>query len=406
MKHSSTHSKAFIILLAGMMSLVALSVDAMLPALVAIAEDFELANPAHSQWTITSLFIGLSIGQLVYGPWSDAVGRKPPIYVGYLLFIVGSIICVLSSSFAWLIAGRVLQGMGAAAPRIITMALVRDKLKGAEMARIMSVVFSVFIVVPILAPAVGQVILGLAHWRWIFGMLLLMAIATGLGFWRGQEETLTLDKRRPLTLQSFVEGLKYLLQKRSALVYTIVSGFIFGAFMGYLNSAPLLFIQLYNQADNFALLFALAAIAVGVASLVNGRFVLKLGMRLMIKAALWGLLALTSVFCLLLIASSGVPPLWWLMAYLIPAFFCIGILFGNLNSLAMEPLGAIAGMGSAFVASISTLVAIPIGSLIGLSFKQTCYPVVIGFGLVAASSLLLIKCFDNPDVEDKQLSTS
>lgn len=406
MNHDSTHSKAFIVLLAGMMSLVALSVDAMLPALVAIADDFELANPAHAQWTITSLFIGLSVGQLIYGPWSDAVGRKPPIYVGYLLFIVGSIICVLSTSFSWLMVGRVLQGTGAAAPRIITMALVRDKLKGAEMARIMSVVFSVFIIVPILAPAVGQVILSLSHWRWIFGMLLAMAIVTGLGFWRGQEETLAVDKRRPLSLKSFVEGLKFLLAERSALVYTIVSGLVFGAFMGYLNSAPLVFIKLYDQADNFALLFALSAVAVGVASLVNGRLVLKLGMRLMINRALWGLLVFTSVFYLLLLATNGVPPLWWFMAYLIPAFFCVGILFGNLNSLAMEPLGAIAGMGSAFVASISTLVAIPIGSLIGLSFNQTCYPVVIGFGLVAAISLLLIKCFDNPDVENKQLSAS
>ena len=406
MKHDSTHSKAFIVLLAGMMSLVALSVDAMLPALVAIASDFELANPTQAQWIITSLFIGLSVGQLIYGPWSDAVGRKPPIYVGYLLFIMGSIICVLSTSFTWLMVGRILQGMGAAAPRIITMALVRDKLKGAEMARIMSVVFSVFIIVPILAPAVGQVILNLSHWRWIFGMLLAMAIITGLGFWRGQEETLVVEKRRPLSLVSFAEGLKYLLAERSALVYTVVSGFVFGAFMGYLNSAPLVFIKLYDQADNFALLFAISALAVGVASLVNGRLVLKLGMRFMIQRALWSLLALTSVFFLLLLLSNGVPPLWWFMAYLIPAFFCVGILFGNLNSLAMEPLGAIAGMGSAFVASISTLVAIPIGSVIGLSFNQSCYPVVVGFWLVTAGSLLLIKCFDKPAAEEEPLSAT
>ncbi|MGY5450147.1 multidrug effflux MFS transporter [Agarivorans sp. MS3-6] len=394
MSTGNSNAKAFIVLLAAMMSLVALSVDAMLPALVAIANDFNLPQATQAQWTITSLFIGLSIGQLFYGPWSDAVGRKPPIYVGYLLFISGSIICILSESFNWLIVGRVLQGMGAAAPRIITMALVRDKLKGAEMARIMSVVFSVFIVVPILAPAVGQLILSVAHWRWIFGMLLIMAVSTGFWFFLYQEETLVEDKRRPLTVKSFVEGLKFLLAERTALVYTLVSGVVFGGFIGYLNSAPLIFIHLYDQGDNFALLFAVAACAVGVASLVNGRLVLKLGMRKMINYALWGLLLLTGLFCIILLANAGVPPLLVLMAYLVPAFFCIGILFGNLNSIAMEPLGAIAGMGSAFVAFISTLVAIPIGSLIGLSFNDTCYPVVFGFLFVALFSLVVITLFD------------
>ncbi|MDO6684224.1 MULTISPECIES: multidrug effflux MFS transporter [unclassified Agarivorans] len=394
MNKANTETKAFILLLAGMMSLVALSVDAMLPALVTIANDFDLAQTAQAQWTITSLFIGLSIGQLIYGPWSDAVGRKPPIYWGYSLFIVGTLICVFSESFSWLIAGRVLQGMGAAAPRIITMALVRDKLKGAEMARIMSVVFSVFIVVPILAPAIGQLIISVAHWRWIFGMLLIMAVSTGFWFWRYQEETLQEEQRRPLTVKSFIEGLRFLLAEKAALVYTVISGLVFGSFLGYLNSAPLVFIELYDQQDNFALLFAAAACAVGVASLVNGRMVLKMGMRKMIIYALLGLVVLTSLFCVVLLASNGVPHLLMLMLYLVPAFFCIGILFGNLNSLAMEPLGAIAGMGSAFVACLSTLIAIPIGSLIGLSFNGTCYPIVLGFLFVGLSSLTLIKIFD------------
>ncbi|WP_432463653.1 multidrug effflux MFS transporter [Agarivorans sp. QJM3NY_33] len=390
------HSKGFIVLLALMMSLVALAVDAMLPALVTIAEDFNLSPATQVQWTITGLFVGLSIGQLIYGPWSDAVGRKRPIYLGFGLFILGSILCIVADSFVWFIAGRVLQGMGAAAPRVITMALVRDQLKGAAMARVMSVVFSVFIVVPIIAPALGQLVMSIAHWRWIFGVLLLMAVVTALWFGFFQEETLVPEKRRPLTLNSFVDSLKVLMNERAALAYTFVSGLIFGAFMGYLNSAPLLFIQLYHQGSNFALLFALAAGSIGVASLVNGRWVIRIGMRKMIHIALWCLLSLSVLFVGVLISTNGVPSLFLLMVYMMPAFFCIGILFGNLNSLAMEPLGAIAGMGSAFVAFISTLVGIPIGSLIGFSFNFTCYPIVLGFLLVALVSLIVIRLFDHP----------
>jgi len=398
-KHAQHQSKGFVLLLAGMMSLVALSVDAMLPALVVIAEDFSLSNQAYAQWTITSLFIGLSFGQLIYGPLSDAFGRKRPIYLGYGLFILGSLLCVLADSFAWLLAGRVLQGAGAAAPRIITTALVRDKLKGAEMASVMSVVFSIFIVVPIVAPALGQVVLNLAGWRWIFGLLLAMALVTGICFCLFQEETLAVEKRRALNLANMLAGLKLLFAERTALVYTLVSGLVFGGFMGYLNSAPLLFIQLYQQGDNFALLFALSAMSIGLASVVNGRIVLRMGMRRMILWALWSLLLLSSLFCLLLVKTQGVPSLFWLMTYLIPAFFCIGLLFGNLNSLAMEQLGAIAGLGSAFVACISTLVGIPIGSGIGLSFNNTVYPLSLGFLFMAATALLLIKLFDRPVTE-------
>lgn len=396
MKHAQHHSKGFVLLLAGMMSLVALSVDAMLPALVVIAEDFSLSNETYAQWTITSLFVGLSFGQLIYGPLSDAYGRKKPIYLGYLLFILGSLLCIVAESFTCLMIGRALQGMGAAAPRIISTALVRDKLKGEEMASVMSVVFSIFIVVPIIAPALGQVVMSIASWRWIFGLLLAMALVTGLCFCLFQEETLAEEKRRALSVANMLAGLKLLFAERTALLYTLISGLVFGGFMGYLNSAPLVFIQLYQQGDNFALLFALSAMSIGFASVVNGRIVLRMGMRRMILWALWSLAILSALFFLWLIKTEGVPSLVWLMVYLLPAFFCIGLLFGNLNSLAMEPLGAIAGLGSAFVACISSLVGIPLGSAIGLSFNHTLYPLILGFLLMAVVALLLIKLFDRP----------
>lgn len=379
---------SLVVLMAMMMSMAALSIDMMLPALLDIAAEYQLENKNQSQWVVTAVFIGMAVGQLFYGPVSDRFGRKGPIALGYLLFCSGALLCFLAPSFELLIAGRLIQGMGAAAPRVLTVAIVRDKLQGEAMAKVMSVIFSVFILIPIFAPSLGQVVMHLAGWRWIFGVLFCAGAIVALWFSFGLEETLDKAKRRPLSLASIGEGFRFFFTQPQAVSYTVLSGLIFGVFMAYLNSASIIYIKLYEMGAMFGVLFAVAACSVGAASLVNGQLVTKLGMRPLVRGALIAVISLSALFLIVLLLLAELPPLWLLMGYMVLVFFSVGILFGNLNSLAMEPLGALAGLGSAIVASLSTLIAIPIGALIGANITTNVTPLVLGFLLCGSAGLL------------------
>ncbi len=339
----------FVTLTALIISLVALSIDAMLPALQQIGGDLGVRRANDSQLIIPALFLGLAAGQMFFGPLSDSVGRKPAIYAGLVLFIFGCLLSILATSFPVMLAGRVLQGIGAAGPRTVTIALVRDRYEGRAMARIMSIVMAVFIVVPALAPGIGQVILMIAHWRAIFGFLLAVAAIALVWFGLRQPETLAPERRVSFSPSRIVLAVRETCVNRVALGYTIASGLIFGAFIGYLNSAQQIFQQQYGLGALFPLYFAALALAIGGASVVNARLVMRHGMRPLSGWALTVLSGISLAFLVAAYAAAGAPPLWALMAYMAVAFFCIGILFGNFNALAMEPLGHIAGVGAAVV---------------------------------------------------------
>ncbi len=371
----------FIALSALMFSMVALSIDAMLPVLPAIGADLGVSRTNDIQLVISSLFVGLALGQLVYGPLSDSYGRKPAIYLGLALFVAGCVLSILAEDFYLMLAGRVLQGFGAAGPRIVTVALIRDQYEGRAMARIMSFVMAVFILVPALAPAIGQVVVLVAHWRAIFAVFLAIALIAFVWVAVRQPETLAPGRRVPFRLGVILRTVVEVCLTRSALGYTIATGFIFGALVGYLNSAQQILQEDYALGVQFPIYFAVLALAIGGASVVNARLVMRLGMRLLAKASMLAIFGLSAGFFLVSAIASGHPPLWALMAYLLPVFFCIGILFGNLNALAMEPLGHIAGVGATVVGFLSTLIAVVVGTGIGQAYDGTVLPLVGGFGL-------------------------
>ena len=371
------------------MSLVALAIDAMLPALGQIGADLGLARDNDRQLVLTLLFVGLAVGQLFYGPVSDTLGRRAPILFGFALFIAGSLIAIFATTFGWLLAGRFLQGLGAAGPRIITVAIVRDGSAGREMARIMSLVMMVFILVPAVAPALGQAIMLFAPWRGIFVALLLLSAATMAWFQIRQPETLPVERRRPFSPAVIGAAFMEVMTTRSAVVFTLTGGMIFGAFVGFLNTSQQVLQELYGLGALFPAYFAFLALAIGVSSFVNSRLVVRFGMRYLSRIALTVAVMISAVFLAYCLFRH--PGLYLMMGYLSVTFFCTGILFGNLNSLAMEPLGHIAGMASSLIGSVTTFISLGLGYLIGVAYDGTVIPVVAGFGILGGLSLFAMR---------------
>ena len=381
----------FVALIALMISLVALSIDAMLPALQEIGADLGARRGNDAQLIITALFLGLAFGTMIYGPISDSTGRKPPIYAGFALFILGCLLSVAATSFSTMLAGRFLQGLGVAGPRIVAIALVRDRFEGRAMARVMSLVMGVFILVPAVAPAVGQGILLVAHWRAIFGVLLGLALVSLVWFSLRQQETLTPNLRAPFSLLRIVRAVRETCSNRTAFGYTIAAGLMFGALIAYLNSAQQIFQGQYGLGLQFPLYFAALALSIGAASWVNARLVMRFGMRRLSSLALLAFTGLSLTFFAIAWATAGDPPLWALMAYLMPVFFCIGILFGNFNALAMDPLGHIAGVAASVIGSLTTFISLLIGTAIGQAYDGTVLPLVGGFAVLGITAIAVMR---------------
>ena len=379
----------FVTVMALMTSLVALAIDAMLPALGDMAQDLHTQNDNDRQLVIGVLFLGLSIGQLVFGPVSDSSGRKPLILFGVCVFVLGCFISAYAQSFGAMLIGRFLQGLGAAAPRNIIVAMIRDCYKGDAMAQITSLIMSVFILVPMVAPSLGQIILWWADWRAIFIALLIFAIVVQLWFAARQPETLAVDKRRSLTLKALLSALCEVCKDRSAMAYALASSLIFGAFIGYLSTSQQIFQEQYGVGDAFSLYFALIAASLGLASYFNSRWVMRLGMRYLTRRALALVCLASLLYGLLALFYQGQPPFLTMVLYFVVVFFPVGILFGNLNALAMESLGHIAGMASSVIGSITTLLSLLLGATIGRFYNDTLMPIIWGFSLLSLLALLV-----------------
>lgn len=379
----------FIALMALMMSLVALAIDAILPALGVIKTTLNLTSSDDIQMTVSMLLLGLGVGQLVFGPLSDTFGRKPLIYAGYAVFIVATLLCINASDFSWLLIGRFLQGFGLAAPRVLSMAIIRDQFAGPKMAQIMSFIMVFFIMVPMLAPLLGQGILWFAPWQAIFYLMLFIAISSLLWFALRQQETLKPQYRKAFNGKVFYATFKEVITTPVAIFYTLSAGILSGAFIAYLASAQPLFGQIYGLGDNFALCFAGIAFFYGISSYFNGRLVIAKGMAYMVLRAFAVLFVISVGFWFIAIWKDGLPPLSWLIGYFLMVFGCVGIIFGNLNSLAMEPLGHLAGMGATIVGAISTLTASLLALVIGSLYNGTVLPLVGAFAVTSAISGLI-----------------
>ena len=360
-------------------SLVALSIDAMLPALPIIGHDLGLAEANDAQLIIGVVLLSMGIGTLVFGPLSDSFGRKPTIYIGFVIFILGCVLSIVAQTFEVMMLGRVLQGFGCAAPRIVMIAIVRDQYSGDAMARIMSFVMSVFILVPAIAPALGEGIMAISNWRGIFVWLLLMAVLAVTWLGVRQPETHPPHKRTPYRPKNLLAAAREVFSHRAAVGHTIATGFIFVPFVGYLSSCQQVFADVYDEGERFALYFGILSLAIGGASAVNGKLVMRFGMRRLVRIALTVAAVLGVVFLGLALAADGAPALPVFLIYFFAAFFCNGMLFSNLNALAMEPLGRVAGMGAAIVNAFSTLISVPLGAFVGLAFDGTVMPLAYSF---------------------------
>ncbi|MEO1687968.1 MAG: multidrug effflux MFS transporter, partial [Pseudomonadota bacterium] len=381
-------SREYIALVALLISIGALGTDVMLPALDVIGSELGAPGANDAHYIVTAFFFGMAAGQLVAGPLSDSFGRKPVIQAGYGLFVLGCLLSMLTDDWGVMLAARALQGLGAAAPRIVVVALVRDAYAGRAMARVMSIVMAAFITVPIVAPAIGEGLIRIGGWRSTFLGLAALAMLVSVWFALRQPETLPPAHRRPFRPGEVMRGAAEILRSRTVLGYTVTTGFVFGLFIGYLGSAQQIYETTFGVGDLFAVYFAVAAASIGAASLVNAALVMRLGMRTPTWLALLTLTALSLGFLLRLPGWDGVPPLAAFLAWQLCAFFCVGIVFGNLNALALEPLGRRAGLGAAVVGALSTFMSLPLAAWIGAGFDGTVQPLVAGFALLGAAACL------------------
>lgn len=381
--------------MAALMSIAALALDALLPALDIIGIAVGTTGIAQNQLLITMFFLGLGVGPLLFGPISDSIGRKPVVFIGFGMFILASILCVYANSVELMITGRILQGISLSAPRTISIAMIRDTYSGDYMARIMSFVTVVFILVPIVAPALGKWIMDAYGWEAIFHVQVFFSILVSIWFWRRQPETLAERNRKSFRANVFIKGYKELLNYRQTMAFTFIWGLITGSFLVYLSTSQQIFQEQYALEDAFPYIFAALAITIGTATLLNGSLVLRFGMLRLVTISLVAYV-LISLLYILIYAGQGNPSLWVLLLFFGMQFFAVGFLFGNLRSLAMEPLGHIAGIGAALTGCLATLMAVPISAFIGQFVKTSVLPMFIGFlvcGLLASFILMYVYRF-------------
>jgi DHA1 family bicyclomycin/chloramphenicol resistance-like MFS transporter len=288
-----------------------------------------------------------------------------------------------------MLMGRVLQGFGSASARVVTIALIRDRFEGSEMGRVMSLILAVFIMVPALAPSIGQGILYVADWRAIFWFIFAMGIFGGLWLNIRQPETLTLENRRSFTFAIIYSGILETIKNPISRTYAIISGIIFGAFLGYLSSAQQILQIQYELRDSFPLYFGGLALVIGVSSITNSKLVMRFRMEVLCQTALITVTVTSFFFLMYVNYLPADPDLTILMIFLLIVFFNVGILFGNLNTLAVQPLGHIAGIGTSIVGSVQTMFSVALGGVIGQLYNGTVIPLISGFFACGLLSLFV-----------------
>ncbi|MET0407507.1 MAG: multidrug effflux MFS transporter [Hyphomicrobium sp.] len=368
----------FVCLTASLMAMTALAIDIMLPALPAIAASFGVANENDQQLIIILYMAGFAAGQIVFGPLSDRFGRKPILMVGLAVFVAGTIGALWASSFKMLLVARLVQGIGAASPRIIAVAVIRDLYAGRQMARVMSFAMMVFITIPVFAPSAGQALLHVGTWHWIFFVLLAMATVSAI--WSGMRLPETarpaLGEEPPMPLgQSF----SAVILNPQTIGYGAAGGFMFGCVLAYVASAQQVFVDVFRIGDIFPIVFGAIASAIAVASFVNARLVGRLGMRLVSHTSLLVFIVLS--VSLATAAAFGVAGFTAFAVAVGISFFLFGLIAPNFNAIAMEPQGHNAGMASSVVGAVGTAVAALAGGLVARAFDGSVFPIATGFAL-------------------------
>lgn len=378
-------------LMAMTIALTALAIDLMLPAFDDMRADLDLTpGSTETGAIITVFFFGLAIAQLAYGPLADRFGRKPTVYWGLLVFSIGAIGAALADTLGLLLVFRFIWGIGAAGPRVIALSVIRDIYEGDRMARVMSFITAVFIFVPVVAPSVGAVLLEVISWRVLFALCALMAGAVALWLLRLPE---TLDERHRmdrLQARTIGRAARIVVTNRQAVGYTLGMTMVFGALISYLAGSELVWDEVYGRGEQFPLIFGALAAAIGLAILLNGVIVDRVGARRIVHGALFGYVALAGAALAVALVADGVPNFWLFVVLLGVALGAHGLFIPNARSIAILPLGEVAGTASAIIGAFSVLGAAIIGTLTEDLFDGTVTPMIGAFFVGALGALVVI----------------
>ena len=378
--------KEFVTMIAMVMAVNALAIDTMLPALPQIGDAVGIPTESGRQWIVTSYLLGFGGAQLFFGTLSDRFGRRPVLLTGLAGYLAFSILCAFATTFPILMAARGLQGISAAATRVLAISIVRDRFAGRQMARVMSLVFIVFLAVPIIAPSLGQFIMLFAPWRWVFGVLAIYSATVLVWVAVRLKETIHAEDRRAISWPNVLFAVRLTLSTRVAVGYMAATACVFGGMFGYINSAQPIFDDLFQVPRLFPAIFALIAGALGLSSLVNSRIVERLGMRIVSHTALFGYIVIAAIH--VAVAYTGHDSLWTFVALQAAMMFCFGMMGANFNALAMEPLGHVAGTASSIQGFVTTTGGALLGFFIGQQFNGSVAPLTIGFLGLGVAALL------------------
>ena len=379
--------REFIAISALLMATIALAIDMMLPAMDAIAIDFAFTESWQKPWIILGIFAGLMIGQLFFGPLSDAIGRKPAIQIGLGVFLIGTLVCAVADQFTVFVLGRLIQGFGAASARIVTQAMIRDRFSGTEMARAMSFVMTIFILVPIFAPMIGQMVLWLGDWHAMFAVL--AGFALSMMLWVGVRQPETHTERQPFSLRFIGTAIQAVLRTGKSMRFTLAAGISFGGLISYLSAVQQIFQTIYKTGDWFAVLFGATAVAIALSSLVNAQIVRQHGMERICRLAFNGQIIWSALHLGAMTVGWEPDLIAWLL-YIVPVLFLMGLTFANLQSVAMEPMGAIAGVAATVIGSMMTAISLLIGVLFSLVFEEQLIWLIATFCLTGILARWLI----------------
>ncbi len=358
-----------------MLSTQAIAVDAMLPALPTIVGELKVDNPNHGQWIVTAYVTGVGIGQLFWGFLSDRFGRRPVLLAGTSVYVAAAIMCGMAQSFHTLLAWRLVHGL-AAASAVVTRSVIRDLYSGRTLARVMSLTFVVFLMVPVIAPSLGQLILLLAPWRFVFIVFAVFAALVGTWVLLRLPETLHPEYRLSLTPRHFVSAAARVLGDRISLFYTLAVTVMFGSLISYVGMVQQIFADVFHRPSWMPAMFALCAMFMGLASLLNSRIVERLGMRRISHAALLVYIAVTLGH--LLVAWSGHEQIWTFVALQAATMACFSLAVSNFGAMALEPLGDIAGVGASLQGFVTTFGGGLVGAAIGRHFNDSTVPLTVG----------------------------
>lgn len=375
-------------MLALLMALNALAIDAMLPALAALGGGLGVRDINDTQFVITVFLGGMGAGAIAYGPLSDRYGRRPVTLGALTLYIFCALGCALVSDFETLVALRFVQGLASASSGVVCIAIVRDRMSGDAMARMVSTIFMVFMIVPVIAPTIGQAVLWLGGWRDIFLLLSVMGCAMAGWVWARLPETLDPANVLPLNPLSIGAACAAVLRHHHALLYTLAGALIVGGMYGFLSASAQLFTAIMGDPDLFPIAFAGVAMTMASTNFLNSRIVMRFGARRVSHSAICGFILLGAVQYAL--ARWGASPPLLTFAVLALNLSMLGLIGSNLSAIAMTPFGAIAGTASAFQNTVRTSSGAMIGGFIGQQFDGTPVPMALGFLVCGAAALACV----------------